>query len=311
MMTDLIDNYLRQLRAEGRSASSVSAAGAALRMFARFVGQPEVRRIGPQEVLQFGEHLLQRQYSAKYNASVTATVRDFFGRLVQQNILLNNPAERLRVAGGRPRRIPEHLSWEDITRMLEASTSPRKRAVLETLYGTGMRCAELCALKLDEIDFAEGTVRIREGKGRKERIVPIGKSALSWIRQYIAEVRGGRLNGTLFQISRSVAWETVARAGKRVGLKAHPHLLRHSFAALLLQGGADIVHIQTMLGHEELRTTQIYTHVVPMDLKKEYKRAHPAEQRSEKLPEIAPTHVQATPESGRTGKKWKQAKNSS
>jgi len=173
------------------------------------------------------------------------------------------------------------------------------------LYSTGMRAAELCALKLSDVDFAGASLRIREGKGRKERLVPVGRSALRYLEQYMEKSPKFGSGDRLLGISRDRVWELVARAGRRVGLAVYPHLLRHSFAVHLLEGGADIAEIAAMLGHARLRTTQIYTRLVPLQLEKEFLRCHPGAVRCGKLPEIAPAKMC---ESGRTGKKWKSSK---
>src|SRR5262245_45470449 len=168
----------------------------------------------------------------------------------------------------------------------ETPQSLRDRAILETRYSAGVRGMECCRLQIGDINFADGTVRIISGKGRKDRIVPIGKIALHFIDRYIKEVRGPGSGGPLFRKLASIGplsshqlYLLLDLYRKKAGIqmRLYPHLLRHSFAVHLLENGADIRFIQAMLGHEDLSTTQIYTEVVPFELKRVHGRTHPAE----------------------------------
>ena len=164
----------------------------------------------------------------------------------------------------------------------------RDRAVLETLYSTGIRPAEACAIKLYDLDHERGTLMIRQGKGKKDRLIPIGERATAWIDKYLAETRPLLArepdDGTLFLTSTSQPYlpEGLSKLARRyvqasgIGKQGSCHLFRHTMATLMLEGGADIRYIQQMLGHKELSTTEIYTHVSIQKLKEIHELTHPA-----------------------------------
>jgi integrase/recombinase XerD len=170
--------------------------------------------------------------------------------------------------------------------MAEDPPGLRDRAVLETLYGTGIRISELTGLDLEDVDLAEGEMRVL-GKGSRERVVPIGGAAATALREYLAAgrprmARSGNqravfLNQRGGRLTRQGAWELVKKYAKRAGLegKMTPHTLRHGYATHLLENGADLRHIQELLGHASISTTQIYTHVSRARLREEYLKAHP------------------------------------
>jgi integrase/recombinase XerD len=221
-------------------------------------------------------------------------LKGFFKWLTRHNHLLYNPASELEMAR-LPRRLPRHvLSVEDVEAVMrQVDTSDplgiRDRAVMETLYSTGIRRMELVNLHVPDVDVERGTVLIRQGKGRKDRLIPIGERALDWIGRYLARVRlhlvVGRDEGTLFLtrtgeafnmnwLSRTVGrYIDAACIGKRGGC----HLFRHTMATLMLEGGADIRYVQAMLGHAELSTTEIYTQVAIRALKAVHAATHPAD----------------------------------
>lgn len=223
-------------------------------------------------------------------------VKSFFKWLTRHNHILYNPASELEMAR-LPRRLPKHvLTAEEVDAVMrQVDTSDplgvRDRAVMETLYSTGMRRMELVNLKVQDIDIERGTVLIRQGKGRKDRLVPIGERALYWIGRYIAHVRlhlvVGQDEGTLF-LTRTgetfnLCWlsNTVARYIDKanLGKSGGCHLFRHTMATLMLEGGADIRYIQAMLGHADLSTTTIYTQVAIRALKAIHSATHPADAR--------------------------------
>jgi integrase/recombinase XerD len=192
-----------------------------------------------------------------------------------------------------PRSLPHVLTREDMVRLLAAPDvdSPeglRDRAMLELLYASGLRVSELVSLKAADVDFNEGILRCF-GKGRKERLVPVASGALAWLRRYLAEVRPLLANARsgkheeLFlteagePVNRSAFWGWVRRYAIAAGIsgKVSPHTLRHSFATHLLAGGADLRAIQEMLGHADIATTQIYTHVDDSHLAETFRSFHP------------------------------------
>jgi len=220
-------------------------------------------------------------------------VRGFCRWMARRRVILYDPSAELelpRLSDRVPRGI---LTPEEVERVLAApdTATPlglRNRAMLEVLYSTGMRRAELARLAISDIDFERGTALIREGKYRKDRVVPIGERALLWVEKYLREVRPEYLvppdEGYLFLTRLGKGFvpngvsETVSKAVKAsgIGKRASAHSLRHSCATAMLEGGADIRFIQQMLGHASLTTTQIYTRVAITALKEVHERTHPA-----------------------------------
>lgn len=220
-------------------------------------------------------------------------LRAFFKWAAKKNHILYNPASEIELPQIE-KRLPKHiLSAAEVETILAQcnindSVGIRDRAILETLYSTGMRRAELIYLKIQELDCERGTLIIRQGKGRKDRMVPIGERAINWIERYLKEVRPSLVRepdeGILFlttyygpftlnRISKLVKhYIDLADIGKSGGC----HLLRHACATLMLEGGADIRFIQQLLGHAELSTTEIYTQVSITKLKEIHTATHPA-----------------------------------
>ena len=239
------------------------------------------------------DHLLLRRYLARRSAHdrkstvgrKLAAIRSFFRYLVRRGELARNPAELI-ATPKKENRLPFHLDIDQVTSLVEAPSGDvayvaRDRAVLELLYSSGLRVSELTGLDLGDVDRAAGMVRVM-GKGSKERIVPVGSRALDALRAYLAE-RGEPAAGPLFLNTRGsrINRRSVARivdlhvlriaAFKRIS----PHVLRHTFATHMLEGGADLRAIQELLGHASLSTTQKYTHVGIDRLMEVYDKAHP------------------------------------
>lgn len=224
-------------------------------------------------------------------------LRAFFKWLARQNYLLYNPASELEL----PRleqRLPKHvLTKSEVEQVmyqpnLDESMGVRDRAILETFYSTGMRRSELMNLSVFDLDRERGTVMIRQGKGKKDRMIPIGERALNWIDRYQDEVRAqlviGRDHATLFLTNTGEPFtpnrltqmvRTYIQAAD-IGKSGSCHLFRHTMATLMLENGADIRYIQAMLGHAELSTTQIYTQVSIRKLKEIHTATHPGKARS-------------------------------
>jgi integrase/recombinase XerD len=227
-------------------------------------------------------------------------IRAFFKWLARQNYLLFNPASELEL----PRleqRLPKHvLTKSEVEQVLNQPDTGepmgvRDRAILETFYSTGMRRSELMNLSVFDIDRERGTIMIRQGKGKKDRMIPIGDRAVKWIDRYQNNVRGelavGRGNATLFLTSHGEAF-TPDRLTQLVrkyvdaadtGKTGSCHLFRHTMATLMLENGADIRYIQAMLGHAELSTTQIYTQVSIRKLKEIHTATHPGKVRTARV----------------------------
>ena len=216
-------------------------------------------------------------------------LRSFYFFQAAERRLDANPAAELR-SPRRPLRLPECLSAEEMRRLLAAPSGSsyealRARVMIELLYATGMRVSEILALKAEYVNLQDGWVRVL-GKGAKERLIPVHERALTLLKQFLL-VRQRRfphavdaesfLNRRGRKLSRVQFWRDLQALGKRAGLagRVHPHILRHTFATHLLQGGADLRSVQEMLGHSSLATTQIYTHLEKSGLKESHRRHHP------------------------------------
>ena len=219
-------------------------------------------------------------------ARIVSAVRGFFKFLMLDGHIKSHPAEDLDT----PQRfsyLPKFLTEDEINRLFAApdvatEEGIRDRAVLEVMYACGLRVSELVALKHAEIDLLAGLV-VCHGKGNKERRVPLGKSAIHWLQQYSA-VKAGYGKATspfvfLYRgrpFTRQIAWSMIKRHAEKVGIRnVSPHTLRHSFATHLLQHGADSRSVQALLGHSDISTTQIYTHITDLHLRSAYDRHHP------------------------------------
>ncbi len=231
--------------------------------------------------------------SFKAQQSRLISVRVFFSWLTKNNLILYNPASELELPKV-TRRLPKHVltstEAEEVLSQPDVRTSLgiRDRAILETFYSTGARRAELLNLRIFDLDTERGTLMIREGKGKKDRMVPIGERAIAWIEKYLSEVRPMTVaepdNGTLF-LTRIGDPLTPIRLTQLVrnyidaadiGKTGSCHLFRHTMATVMLENGADIRYIQQILGHAELSTTQIYTHISIRKLKQIHTATHPA-----------------------------------
>ncbi|MCC7485961.1 MAG: site-specific tyrosine recombinase XerD [Burkholderiales bacterium] len=235
-------------------------------------------------------HLFGRKARASSAARALSSLRRFYGWCVRGGRLAADPT--LNVDSPKlPRGLPRSLTEADVERLLAAppvedALGLRDRAMLETLYATGLRVSELVALKLAQVSEDMGVVRVI-GKGSKERLVPLGEEALAWIRRYLDAARprllAGRASDDLFVTARAAAmtrqmfWRLLRRHAARAGLAAplSPHTLRHAFATHLLNHGADLRVVQLLLGHADISTTQIYTHVARERLKVLHAKHHP------------------------------------
>jgi integrase/recombinase XerD len=239
----------------------------------------------------FVRDLMTRGYSPRSVARLVAALRGFYKFLVLDRRLAASPADDLRAPRAWPA-LPTYLSLEQVDQLLAAPdvTTPRglrDRALIELLYATGLRVSELVGLRASDLNLDAGYLTC-VGKGSKERVVPIGESAVSWVRRYLSEARPallrGRTSAWLFvggprgtALTRVGFWKLLKRHGATIGIARQltPHVIRHSFATHLLERGADLRAIQMMLGHADLSTTQIYTHVLEARLRAVYDRFHP------------------------------------
>jgi integrase/recombinase XerD len=225
----------------------------------------------------FIKYINETGLSATSQARIISGLKSFYKYLLLEDVIKQSPAEMLE-APKTGRKLPDTLSVDDINRLIDAidlskPEGTRNKAMLETLYGCGLRVSELINLKISNIYFNEGFIKIT-GKGDKERLVPAGNAALKYIRIYIENVRNKQdikkeysdilfLNRRGAQLSRVMVFLIIKELAGRIGLKKNisPHTFRHSFATHLIEGGADLRAVQEMLGHESITTTEIYTHL--------------------------------------------------
>jgi integrase/recombinase XerD len=290
-----VDEYLLHLAYERRLAThTLDSYGrdlAALGAFAAGVGRP-VERLTRTGLEAFIRERMSEGRSPRSVARLVACLRGFYRYLLRHQQVADNPAVDLQA----PRAwqvLPKFLSMEEVDALLQSPDTRtrrglRDRAMIELLYATGLRVSELIALRPQDLQLETGYLTTT-GKGSKQRIVPVGDEAARWVARYLSEARpallGRRTSPRLFVnargggpgLSRVGFWKILKEYGRRVGIarRISPHVLRHSFATHLLDRGADLRAIQMMLGHADLSTTQIYTHVLETRLRSMYDRFHP------------------------------------
>ena len=255
-----------------------------LREFAAFTGSTALEKIDYLFLRRFLAHLRTKEYLPRTLTRKLSTLRSFFKFLHREGHIKNNPATLL-MSPKREKLLPKFLTEEEAAQFVETPVSDkimgkRDRAILETLYSTGIRVSELVGLNTEQVDLISNIVKVA-GKGKKERLVPIGSKAIDAIRDYLdsrsrqASAVFLNKNGTRLS-TRSVC--TIVHKYIKLMSTSHdisPHVLRHTFATHLLNRGADLRSVQELLGHVNLSTTQIYTHVTTDRLKKVYDQAHP------------------------------------
>lgn len=290
-----IDEFLAHLRVErGSSPLTVEAYGADLADYASFLaeaGTTDVDRVDRDAVVAYEADLNERGYAVTSIDRHISAVKSFHRFCVREEFAKANPAASVRLPTP-PETLPDVLSIEQVNTLLDRhdgtdATSLRDRAILEVLYGCGLRVSECAGLDLGNCALAEGYLRV-VGKGDKERIAPISGCALKALSAYLDKGRGQFakpsakptsavfLNARGGRLTRQSIHKIVAKAGTAIGVEGlHPHTLRHSFATHMLAGGADLRVIQEILGHSDISTTQIYTHVNRAHIREEYLSAHP------------------------------------
>jgi integrase/recombinase XerD len=284
---DWVERFLQYLRIEkGVADNTIQSYRHDLAMYCSHLGRIDVVHAQPLHVSGFLKFLYGRKLKPRSATRAFAAVRGLHKFLILEKATTENPTATVE----QPRwwkPLPNVLSLEEVDKLLQAPKTDkakglRDRALLEVLYATGLRVSELVGLKMDGVNLDVGFVRCM-GKGSKERIVPMGASAANAVSAYLA-VRNVRkptdylfLNNRSGKLSRSGFWRILQGYGREAGIKKKltPHVLRHSFATHLLERGADLRAVQTMLGHSNISTTEIYTHVMRERLKEIYKSYHP------------------------------------
>jgi integrase/recombinase XerD len=292
----VISSYLMHVRVEkGLSVNTISAYKRDLQKFDEFAKKRKLtlESVGRDDLVDFLAGLYRLKLESRTVARQLVTLRNFFRFAQTQELISEDPSINLESPKIR-RHLPGYLRLEEVEKLLEQPDAKtpmglRDRAMLEVLYSTGLRVSELTGLGVNDLDTKVGCVRCI-GKGDKERIVPVGKKALGMVDKYLREGRPHLLRNArassgpaLFinrrgdALSRVGVWKILSAYGRRAGLRVAltPHMLRHSFATHLLERGADLRSVQLMLGHADISTTQIYTHVVEERLKQIYKAHHP------------------------------------
>jgi integrase/recombinase XerD len=303
--------FLAALEAErGASRHTLSAYRYDLAAFTTFLSRRAVR-LGDVTAADVSSFVGQQQRAGLGRPSIArrlSSVRGLYRFLVREGMLARDPTERVEMPRW-GRRLPRTLSQAEAVALIEAPdisrpAGVRDRALLELLYATGMRASECLGLRPDDVNRSAGYV-ICTGKGSRQRLVPLGAPALQWLATYLATARPAltrrRDAPTLFvnlrggTLSRQALWTVVRTAARRAGIRrpVSPHTLRHSFASHLLEGGADLRAVQAMLGHADISTTQIYTHLPSPVVVRMYRQFHPraAGRRAAEPPRSAPSRA--------------------
>lgn len=285
--------FLSYARVEkGLAENTVSAYGRDLAKFLAFAAKQklDLTSVRRDDVVDFLGSLYRQKLDSRSVARHLVTLRNFFRFGLSEGHIKDDPTLNLE-SPKVWKTLPSYLSLEEVDRLLALPDTARllgsrDKAMIELLYSTGLRVSELVGLRAGDVDLQSGCVRCI-GKGDKERLVPVGKQAVAAVQQYLRDSRPrlvrGRPTPYLFvnrrggKLSRVGFWKILRAYGKRAGLrgKLTPHKLRHSFATHLLERGADLRSVQLMLGHADISTTQIYTHVIQERLKQVYKAHHP------------------------------------
>lgn len=289
-----IDSFLDSLWLEkGLSDNTLSAYRRDLSAFAEWLdGQNlDLLRVSRENITQYLSYRLGKGIKARSTARMLSCLRSFYKLLLRENKLVEDPTLRVENPKlGRP--LPDSLTELDIEKLLAAPvvSNPiglRDRTMLEVLYACGLRVTELVGLRINEVNLRQGVVRI-VGKGGKERLVPMGEEALDWIVRYMREGRNELLKNNLHEdilfpsnrgseMTRQAFWYRIKEHARTAAIvkKLSPHTLRHAFATHLLNHGADLRVVQLLLGHSDLSTTQIYTHIANQRLKDLHREHHP------------------------------------
>ncbi len=291
---ELIRAFLDFISVEkGLSPKTIEAYSRDLRKFMRFLsaGGLSLLKVTSGDVTGFLVALEKAGLSRRSTARALIAVRGLYRYLQRHGVLERSPCELVELPSFN-RKIPDYLSLNEVERLLESilPSSPvglRNRAMVELLYATGVRVSELIGLRVDDVDLSTGVIRVF-GKRMKERLVPVGEVAIKYLRRYIEEGRprilGKRESRYLFVTSRGGGmtrqnfWTMLKGYAPKAGIPAHkirPHILRHSFATHLLERGADLRALQELLGHADISTTQVYTHVERERLKRIHRKHHP------------------------------------
>ena len=289
-----VERYLDSLWMErGLSENTLSAYRRDLTLFSEWLDQQGAQSLLAADASQIQSYLglkLRQGASPRSSARFLSAARSFYRWSLREGLIVDDPTLRIESPKqGRP--LPKSLSETDVDQLLstpdlELPLEFRDRTMLEILYACGLRVSELVSLRVEQVGLNQGIVRVL-GKGGKERLVPMGEEALDWLTQYMrgprAELLKGQPSNVLFpsnrsrEMTRQTFWYRIKIYAKRAGIQTHlsPHTLRHAFATHLLNHGADLRVVQMLLGHSDLSTTQIYTHVASQRMQALHEQHHP------------------------------------
>jgi len=291
VLLDTFYNYM--LIERGLSKNTIESYGRDITNFSNFIynsfSKPLTECVNKDLVL-FLSRLKEKGYSSKSIARNVSSIKSFYRFLHNENIIKNNPFIEIKTPRTE-KRLPEVLNEDEVDLVLNTpdvnvNSGLRDKALFEVLYATGLRVTELISLTVNNVNLEAGFLIVM-GKGSKERIVPMGEEAVSWIRRYFSDSRPNFLKNTISDflflnrygkpLSRQGFWKIIKKYCLIAGITKNvsPHTFRHSFASHLLGGGADLRSVQTMLGHSDISTTQIYTHIDKGALKKIHQKYHP------------------------------------
>ena len=295
-MIDHCDSFKQYLLIDhGRSNNTIESYLRDLRKFEDFLNRHslEIKDVEEKDIQLFLLDLYEDGYAASSTSRMLSSLRQYFLFLIKQNYLSHNPLTLIQ-SPKKGKRLPKAISMGQVTKLMNSPDinhyqGIRDRAILETMYATGLRVSELTHLTLEQVHLELGFIQTI-GKGDKERIVPLGDEAIYWIQTYLDQVRYYYLtkaknqnNPYLFltqrgnHFTRQGIWKTLKKYVQAVGIDENisPHMLRHSFATHLLENGADLRLVQELLGHADISTTQIYTHISKHRLQEVYRKSFP------------------------------------
>jgi integrase/recombinase XerD len=288
--------FKKQLKSRGYAESTIAWYGRSLDLFSRYLAEHNIndlRKVNHQVILDYQEKVMSEPVAMESKALKIRPVKRLFEYLVETHKLLINPTEGIKETTRKHRKIGTVLTLDEIKRLLDQpnlslNTHIRDRAVMEVLYTTGIRLDELINLEVYHVDLKDKVLYIRKGKGKKQRVTPLGKKAIQYLKEYLVKIRPryARKNPKERALFLSHSGLPLTGNNVRVFLRKYrisagikkgvsPHTLRRTCATHLMQQGADIRYIQKLLGHRHLSTTQAYTKVMPVDLKETHSKTHP------------------------------------
>ncbi|MHA1595983.1 MAG: site-specific tyrosine recombinase/integron integrase [Candidatus Baldrarchaeia archaeon] len=268
----ILEDFKSYLELLGRTPLTIKEYLIDVRLFLSTLNGKGLHEVTKRDIMSFLLYLKQKRGDNNVTiARKLSSIRTFFNFLVESGFLDSNPAADVK----RPKlekKLPVVLTPDEVRRLIDAADNPRDKLIIRMLYVTGLRVSELVNLRVEDIDFEECVIMVRMGKGKKDRVVFMDKQTARILKEYLRE--NGIERGRVFPISVRTVQRMIQRARIKAGIqkKVTPHVLRHSFATHMLELGANLRTIQELLGHEQLNTTQIYTHVSMRQAKMEYEK---------------------------------------